>query len=288
MDRLLPFHPSYMTKKEVLGLSFLFFATTVVADSLTGPELNLAIFYLLPIALVSWFFDRGAGIYFCLFCAATCFTVNLKWSTAYSHYLIPYWNLFARFGLYATIAILLAKVRSLLHTEADLARRDFLTGLPNNRAFYELAALAMKRPLSSDQPLTLAYVDIDGLKWINSRFGFVAGDQALCSIARTITESMPRKELVARVGGTVFALLLPNTSADLARYILADVLTNLKGRRQKSGQPMTFYLSALTYLQSPTNVGELLYEAERVLSRTREKKTDDSALEIVERAQPLI
>ena len=288
MDRLLLFDPDRITKKQVLGLACLLFVITAVADFLTGPELNLAIFYLLPIALVSWFLGRRAGIYFCLLCAATCFTANLKWSTAYSHQFIPYWNLFTRFGFYATIAILLAKVRSLLHTEADLARRDFLTGLPNNRGFYELAALEMKRPLSADQPLTLAYVDIDGLKWINSRFGPVAGDQALCTIAQTLMESMPRKELVARVGGTVFALFLPNTSADLARYILADVLANLKEKRQVSGQPMTFYLSAVTYLQSPKNVGEMLYEAERVLNRTRERKTDDSALEIVERAQPLI
>jgi diguanylate cyclase (GGDEF)-like protein len=288
VERLLLFDPDRITKKQVSGLAFLFFVITAVADFLTGPELNLAIFYLLPIALVSWFIGCRAGVYFCLLCAATWFTANLKWSTAYSHYLIPYWNLFTRFGFYATIAILLAKVRSLLHTEADLARRDFLTGLPNNRGFYELAALEMKRPLFADQPLTLAYVDIDGLKWINSRLGPVAGDQALCTIAQTLMESMPRKELVARVGGTVFALLLPNTSADLALYILADVLANLKGRRQASGQPMTFYLSAVTYLQSPKNVGELLYEAERVLNRTRERKTDDSALEIVERAQPLI
>jgi len=288
MERLLLLKSGRVTKKEALALGFFLFALNAVADFLTGPELNLAIFYLLPIALVSWFVSRRIGIYFCLLCALTCFTANLKWSATYSHYLIPYWNLFSRLAFYATIAVLLAKVRTLLRREADLARRDFLTGLPNNRAFYELAALEMKRPLCADQPLTLAYVDIDGLKWINSRLGPVAGDQALCTIARTLIEHMPRKELVARVGGTMFALLLPNTSADLARYILGDVLTNLKERRQASGQPMTFYVSAVTYLESPKNVGELLYEAERVLNRTRERKTDDSALEIVERAQPLI
>jgi hypothetical protein len=49
-----------------------------------------------------------------------------------------------------------------------------------------------------------------------------------------------------------------------------------------------FYISAVTYLQSPKTIAELLYEAERVLDRTKENRTDHSTLEVVERAQPLL
>jgi hypothetical protein len=61
VERLLLFDPDRITKKQVSGLAFLFFVITAVADFLTGPELNLAIFYLLPIALVSWFIGCRAG-----------------------------------------------------------------------------------------------------------------------------------------------------------------------------------------------------------------------------------
>jgi diguanylate cyclase (GGDEF)-like protein len=288
MKELLLLQPGAASRRRVLGVSLALYLLVGVGDTLSGPALNLSIFYLLPIALASWFLDRRTGLFFCLLCAATCFVANLRWGSSYAHYLIPYWNMAARFIFFAAICFLLSKVRALLHVEADLARRDFLTGLPNSRGFYELAALEMKQAAASAHPMTLAYVDVDGLKWVNSRLGPVAGDQSLCRIARIIADSVPRKDLVGRLGGTVFAILLPKTSSAAARYILADLLTALKENRQVSGRPMMFYISAVTYLQSPKTIAELLYEAERVLDRTKENRTDHSTLEVVERAQPLL
>ena len=117
-----------------------------------------------------------------------------------------------------TIALSLLFGRELHRREAmqaELKRAsltDALTGLPNRRAFESAGAQVWEAALHSSKPLSLLVVDADHFKRFNDRYGHQVGDDVLRSLAHCFTTSVHRpSDLVCRVGGEEFALLLPDT-----------------------------------------------------------------------------
>jgi diguanylate cyclase (GGDEF)-like protein len=257
-------------------------------DAATGYDVGLTIFYLLPIALVSWFINKWAGVCFAVVSAIVALIADSLSGHSYSHPLIPYWNAVARFGFFIIIPFISAKLRRDLERESEMARRDLLTGLPNSRSFHELTTFQLKRSSGHGRPLTLAYVIADGLKLINDRFGRIAGDQAVCTIAHTIKKNAPTGELVARLGGSEFALLLPETDTKMAQAILGDIQRKLQRQMEQYGRPMTFSIGAVTCTRAPQSVGMLIHEAEQLTDRIKESKLENLRVEAVDWSQPLL
>ena len=106
-----------------------------------------------------------------------------------------------------------------------LARTDPLTSLANRRHFDEIKELEFRRALRSGQPLSLLIFDIDEFKRYNDAYGHAKGDQCLRAVAGAIQRSCARAgDLVARIGGEEFAVLLPNCSAEQAAHLATQLL----------------------------------------------------------------
>ena len=148
------------------------------------------------------------------------------------------------------VAYALSHLKAMFDQVSELASRDFLTGLPNGRTFYNLAGRQMERAFGLE-PMTFAFIDVEGFKWINHRFGYATGDQMLCTIAHAIRESVPRPELVGRIAGTAFAVLLPNAASEEARFVLEKIQSRLKDERKRYAQPVTFFISVLACAKVP-------------------------------------
>ncbi len=104
---------------------------------------------------------------------------------------------------------------------AALAATDPLTGLANHRTVHERVARELGRARSIGAPLSVVALDIDHFKAINDTYGHSEGDGTLQAVARVLLEQVREGELVGRVGGEEFALVLRDTTGEEA-YAVAE------------------------------------------------------------------
>lgn len=108
--------------------------------------------------------------------------------------------------LRAQVAQLQERVEQLDH----LAHQDSLIDLPNRRGFLRELERLIARVKRYDAKGAMLYVDVDGLKIINDGSGHRAGDQALIQIADLLARGLRKSDVVARIGGDEFGILLEN------------------------------------------------------------------------------
>lgn len=93
----------------------------------------------------------------------------------------------------------------------QLARHDPLTGTANRRYFFERAEQEFMRSRRYQAPLSIALIDVDHFKHINDQFGHATGDEVLKLLSGKITALLRESDLLARIGGEEFAILMPST-----------------------------------------------------------------------------
>lgn len=104
------------------------------------------------------------------------------------------------------------------------ARYDPLTGLANRRLLAERGKRALAQALSEGHPLGIALLDLDDFKLVNDTLGHAAGDQVLCAVGARLARDVRPSDLVARVGGDEFVLLVHASS----RFSLATILQRMR------------------------------------------------------------
>jgi diguanylate cyclase (GGDEF)-like protein/PAS domain S-box-containing protein len=120
------------------------------------------------------------------------------------------------------------KIRRLNAGLEQLAITDYLTNLYNRRYFMQRGAEEFKLARRTNQPLSLLMMDIDHFKTVNDSHGHEAGDMALQQVAAMLKSSLRETDILGRMGGEEFAVLLPGTSLNEAG-LLAERIRQLVG-----------------------------------------------------------
>jgi diguanylate cyclase (GGDEF)-like protein len=233
-------------------------------DYNTGPELSFSFFYLIPIMLITLATNWKYGMVAAFAGAGVWLAVDLTAGPNYSNPLIPYWNALIRL-LFFLAAVVFMRIHERLQTEIRIARKDFVTGVYNPRYFHEIAQAEIERSARYEHPLTIVFIDIDNFKRVNDLFGHSTGDRALATVAARLQDSLRKTDIVARVGGDEFAILMPETSAEAAETVVSKLQANLLAEMQKNQWPITLSIGALTFTVVPTSTDEMLNMADQLM-----------------------
>lgn len=216
------------------------------ADTTSIPHVSFLTFYLMPVLVATWYASIWAGIFVLLASVIVWFIPDAIARGPYSHGIIPYWEVTVKFVLLFMIVCLTATVKRLFDNEKRMSRTDYLTGAANRRYFFELAAVEAKRAARYKRTMTVVYVDIDNLKGINDRLGHKEGDRLICLVAQTIKKGVRMMDMVARVGGDEFVLMLPETGYDAAQAVIHRLQKELQYAMEANKWTTTFCIGAVT------------------------------------------
>ena len=252
----------------MLGVMLL--SVVAFLDYITGVEFSFSLFYLLPISLISWAISERLGLAFAILSSCVWIAVDI-WSgnsNRTSNLFAYMWNATARLGFFLLPVFMIRLNRALQH-EQELARTDFLTGVLNARFFHELAQMEINRSLRYKRPFTIAFIDVDNFKTINDTFGHTEGDTVLQAIAMNIKAHLRKTDLVARVGGDEFVVLLPETNAQIAPVVMANMQRELLKGMNENGWSVTFSIGVLTLSDPSLSVDGMLGRADQLMYRVK-------------------
>ena len=162
---------------------------------------------------------------------------------------------------------------------------DGLTGLLNHSAALQQLSVELERARRAQGPLTVAFIDIDKFKEINDRFGHPAGDLVLKNLARLLAQRLRRTDIIARMGGEEFLVLLPGASPKDACRTLDKIREGFGAFRHQAEDAeffVTFSLGVACYPELHT-VSDLLRDADLALYRA--KARGRNRMELGESAQ---
>jgi diguanylate cyclase (GGDEF)-like protein len=255
---------------RTLGLAAAILAAAGLVDWATGIELNVFPLYFAPVALVSWRLGRGPGLATAGASAAVWLGADLLGGHAGEGTGIAVVNALIEALAFAVVAWLVSRIRTALHRERTLARRDPLTRLDNALAFGDRAELEVARARRTGASVVLAYLDLDGMKRVNDARGHPAGDDVLRTVAGEIRRRCRQTDTAARLAGDEFALLLPDTDARGAEILLEELRVAIGAAMKVRGHDVTASVGAIAFPAAPVSVeamvaaaDEAMYEAKR-------------------------
>jgi diguanylate cyclase (GGDEF)-like protein len=246
-----------------------------IIDYVTGNEITFSLFYLAPIVAVTWTVNQHAGLVMSLLSGITLLGAEIAAGQTYSSPLIYILNTLIRTVFYTIITYLVAELHQARREEQLAARTDFVTGAANARYFHELLQMEINRIHRYPHPITVVYIDIDNFKLVNDLYGHKIGDEVLRSIVSELKSQLRRTDIVARVGGDEFALLLPSTQQPDAKIVLSKVYTNLVEAMKQRNWPVTFSMGAVTCVSPPHSPEQLINMADELMYDVKNSTKND-------------
>lgn len=246
-------------------IAFLSVAGISIVDYITGSQITFALFYLFPVAITAWFSNKNTAIAISLFSAVTWLAVDYFLNRIHPNLLIYAWNYLSRFILLIIIVFLLRTLKILLLEKHDLSREDPITKSLNLRAFREIGEIEISRAIRYGYALSLAYIDVDNFKAINDTRGHDAGNKLLCAVVDAIRENLRDSDIVARVGGDEFVLLLPVTYQPSVQIVIAKIQNHLMSIMDKNDWPVTFSFGVLTCIENIPTIDRIIAMADRLM-----------------------
>ena len=239
-------------------------AGVFVLNVRTGADLRLGILYVVPVLLAASYDGLGWGIAFALATALLRFGVGIDQLPLDTSLQVRLLN---EAGYLTVVGVAIAGLSQLRRTQAQLellATHDPLTTVLNARAFASQLAQELGRNRRYGRPLALIYLDLDDFKKVNDAHGHATGDAVLRLVADAMRSAVRQADVVGRLGGDEFGVLMPETDGTLAHA----VATRLAGgiRTVFRGTPsVTASIGVVAVSGTEAGTDELLRKADQAM-----------------------
>ncbi|MCA2000913.1 MAG: PAS domain S-box protein [Chloroflexi bacterium] len=160
------------------------------------------------------------------------------------------------------------KIRRLNAGLEQLAVTDYLTSLYNRRYFMQRGEEEFKRTRRASSLLSVLMLDIDHFKKVNDAYGHEAGDMALQQVAAALKASMRETDILARIGGEEFAVLLPGAHLKEASLLARRIRQTLAGvplHLAQTSLTITVSIGVCEILPAARDIGDLLKYADQAM-----------------------
>jgi diguanylate cyclase (GGDEF)-like protein len=271
---------SQRSPNEIRETTFLLIVIVSVADYIVGYEISTSLFFLIPVALATWYGTYRQGVFFALLSAFIWFWIDTGISEhPYSHPLIPYWNTGVRVGLFLVVTQFLTLLKLQSNIEKNLSRTDNLTGVMNGRGFAEAAEKMFELAARHGRPTTLAYIDLDDFKQVNDQRGHSVGDRVLQTVGEVLLKSVRKTELAGRLGGDEFVIALPETNETGAQAVFSKLRINLAQAMQDREWPVGFSIGVISFDLPPANFDEAVRLADALMYKVKKSGKNNTLFE---------
>jgi len=214
----------------------------------TNAELSLVFIFL--VFITAWYVVPLSAIIISLVSALS-WTFNDSFTgNVFTHYALPPLNTLVRFGIFTVIGLFLIEVKRLWDQKVYFAETDDLTKLANRRSYLYNLDGEILRNVRYKREFTIIYMDLDNFKFINDTYGHEMGDSLLRVVANTLKMHLRRSDIIARMGGDEFAVLLPETNYKGAEKVLREMHTYILDAMTHNKWPVTFSIGAITFIKA--------------------------------------
>lgn len=252
-------------------------------DVVAGPYITFSVFYLIPVAMITWYVGRAMGLAMATACGAFWFYDTIGALPPDLPLAIVTWIAVNRIALFIFVMWLVGALRTSLDHHKALASTDDMTGVPNRRAFMDAVSREISRARRTNLPLTVIYADCDNLKHVNDRLGHAVGDKALAAVAQSLQRHLRESDTVARLGGDEFAVLLPETDTDAARAVTAKMQEVVSAAMAQHRWPVTLSMGVVTFIDPPDSPEELVAHADSLQYAVKHGGKNAAAYAVVRR-----
>ena len=203
-------------------------AGVFVLNIRTPADLRLGILYVIPVLLAASYDGLGWGISFALATALLRFGVGIDQMPLETTLQVRILN---EAAYLAVVGVAIAGLSQLRRTQAQLqllATHDPLTTVLNARAFASQVAQELGRNRRYGRPLALIYLDLDDFKKVNDAHGHATGDAVLRLVADAMRSAVRQADVVGRLGGDEFGVLMPETDGTLAHAVATRLAAGIR------------------------------------------------------------
>jgi len=236
-------------------------ALTAALDRLPGVAISFLPAYTLAVVFAAWFLPMGRALAVAVAAAGLAAWADIHPGEPTRAGL----DAILRLGVFVSLQGGLAALRASLDSQTS----DSTTGIPGRSAFLIAAATELRRSRRYKRPLTVLLLDIDGFHLINERIGRHAADAILRSAAQALKRMQRSTDIVARMGGDSFALLLVETGFAGAAGAIEKLRAQLPHALERGPIRPTFCTGSVTFTAPPDSMETLLSAAEHALERAQ-------------------
>lgn len=270
-----------VTLKNILlitSANILFAGLIGIIDYAILPE--IAILYLIPIALTAWYAGKWQGIVIAVISSIIWLYDDLHTRYVNVETYIPYWESVVRLCFFVVVSAIVSKLRSVMLYDRFISRTDNLTKLANVRYFNEVLNYEIEKLRRQGRPFALLYMDIDNFKSVNDEYGHSAGDKLLAAVGGAFREVLRGIDLPARLGGDEFGAILLETSYENTESVVSRIQQSLESAVTRLGFSVTFSIGVIVVYSAQKSIDEIVGMADKLMYSVKSSGKNRAVIQV--------